>query len=177
MPHTSENVTTCYMSIEAKHAYRFGYLKSEEWKTVRIEALARERGRCQICGDESVFNDAHHIWYPEDIYDTTAKHLAVLCRPCHDFMHAMRPECKTRDEEKGRSEWTAFQTAVGAWVYAKRQTLVFQGGSVADLRKAYNELKAKNRDAHSLLPILNAAKRLSEQLEQFQKAVDGLEKL
>ncbi len=75
------------MSIEAKHAYRFGYLKSEQWQTVRIAALARERGRCQICREFSVSNDAHHIEYAANIYETKEDHLVILCRPCHDLIH------------------------------------------------------------------------------------------
>ena len=103
------------MSIESKHAYRFGYLKSEQWKNVRIEALARERGMCQICREESISNDAHHIWYPENIYETTERHLVILCRPCHDFVHLMLPECKTRDEDEGIAQWTRFRNAVLTW--------------------------------------------------------------
>lgn len=103
------------MSIEGKHAYRFGYLKSEQWQNVRIEALAREKGKCQICAEESISNDAHHVWYPERIYETRAEQLVVLCRPCHDFIHMMLPECKTNDEEKGRAEWLKFSNAIMVW--------------------------------------------------------------
>lgn len=107
------------MSIESKHAYRFKFLKSEKWSAVRLEALVREKGKCQICGLESISNDAHHIWYPEDIYGTLEKHLAILCRPCHEFCHAVLPECKTRHENKGLQQWTLFRNAVSAWRVAK----------------------------------------------------------
>jgi predicted HNH restriction endonuclease len=40
------------MSIEGKLFYREIYLKSEQWQTVRIEALAREKWCCQICKEE-----------------------------------------------------------------------------------------------------------------------------
>lgn len=103
------------MSIESKHAYRFGYLKSEQWRNVRIEALARDRGLCQICREESISNDAHHVWYPDNIYETTERHLVILCRPCHEFIHAMLPECKTRDEDEGIAQWTRFKNAIVTW--------------------------------------------------------------
>ncbi len=77
------------MGVEAKHAYRFGYLKSEQWQTVRIEALVREKGKCQICHEFSRSNDAHHVEYPESIWDTRQNHLAILCRACHEFIHTM----------------------------------------------------------------------------------------
>jgi hypothetical protein len=103
------------MSIEGKHSYRFGYLKSEQWQNVRLEALVREKGKCQICGEESISNDAHHIWYPERIYETRPENLVVLCRPCHDFIHSMIPDCKTKDEDAGRQMWLKFSNAIIAW--------------------------------------------------------------
>lgn len=133
------------MSIEGKHAYRFGYLKSEQWKNVRIEALAREHGKCQICEEESISNDAHHIWYPQNIYETTERHLAILCRPCHEFVHQMMPECKTNDEEVGLNEWRKFKNAIIAW--RREKVSLFRTGMdflpASQLRKAYEELKDK----------------------------------
>lgn len=115
MPRYIRVAGTSFMSIESKHAYRFGYLKSEQWRNVRIEALAREKGMCQICREESLSNDAHHVWYPENIYETTERHLVILCRPCHEFVHSMLPECKTRDEDEGVAQWTRFKNAIIAW--------------------------------------------------------------
>lgn len=103
------------MSIASKHHYRFKYLKSDKWNNARLEALVREKGKCQICGEESIHNDAHHIWYPEDIYQTTEKHLVILCRLCHDFLHSLVPECKTRDENIGRASWLKYHNAIQTW--------------------------------------------------------------
>lgn len=133
------------MSIEGKHHYRFKYLKSEAWQTVRIEALAREKGKCQICGEESISNDAHHMWYPESIYETRAEHLVILCRPCHDFIHSMIPECKTRDEEEGRGNWLKFSNAIVAWRKNKLALFGTADGlkipNPKSLREAYEKLK------------------------------------
>lgn len=107
------------MGIEAKHAYRFGYLKSEQWAAVRLEAMAREGSKCQICGQEDIHNDAHHIWYPEHIYNTTAHQLVILCRPCHDFIHIMVPECKTSNESEGWDNWNKFSKAIRTWRLSK----------------------------------------------------------
>jgi ribosomal protein L37AE/L43A len=140
-----KNGTTEPVSIEGKHSYRFGYLKSEQWKNVRIEALAREKGLCQICGEESISNDAHHIWYPENIYETTQGHLVILCRPCHDFLHAMLPECKTNDEAEGRAQWMKFFNAVKVWRINKAQ--LFETGIAGghrELRQAYDELRKRH---------------------------------
>lgn len=133
------------MSIEGQHSYRFGYLKSEQWQTVRIEALAREKAKCQVCGEESLSNDAHHMWYPENIWETRAEHLVILCRPCHDFIHTMVPECKTNDEELGRTNWLKFSNSILAW--RKSKILLFgttDGIKIpnpASLRKRLAELE------------------------------------
>lgn len=103
------------MSIEGKHSYRFVYLKSDKWKAVRLEALVRERAMCQICGRESTGNDAHHVWYPENIWDTQADQLVVLCRPCHEFIHAVIPECITSDKEQGLMHWERFYVSIRRW--------------------------------------------------------------
>jgi hypothetical protein len=143
------------MSIESKHAYRFGYLKSEKWKTVRLEALVREKGKCQICGEESISNDAHHIWYPKSIYDTTEKNLVVLCRACHSFVHQMVPECKTNDEEKGIREWNRFRNAIFVWRQDKSDLFLIRTDirdepnqyiRIRDLRTAYDELKRRFKE-------------------------------
>lgn len=75
------------MSIEGKHFYRFTYLKSEEWRTARLIALAKAGGHCALCGKVDWSNDAHHKKYPEDIWDTTPNHLVILCRCCHEKVH------------------------------------------------------------------------------------------
>lgn len=145
------------MSIEGKHAYRFKYLKSDQWQTVRLEALAREGGKCQVCGLESVFNDAHHIWYPASVWETTEEHLAILCRPCHELLHALLPESKTEDEGIGREAWIRFRNAIQGWQILKKSAPEFQGPIRAkDLREAYERVKAQllelqTKDRNSLI--------------------------
>jgi len=138
------------MSVEGKHAYRFNYLKSETWQAVRLEALAREGGKCQVCGLESVFNDAHHVWYPASVWDTTEEHLVILCRPCHDLLHALMPESKTSDEGIGREVWIRYRNAIQAWQIQKRSVPEFQGPIRAkELREAYERIKAQLHDLQS----------------------------
>lgn len=105
------------MGIEAKHAYRFGYLKSEEWQSVRIEALLRESAVCQICGHEEFSNDAHHVWYPKSIRDTAPEDLVILCRPCHELIHATMVIRRDRDE--AFMDFRMFTNAIKTW-FGKR---------------------------------------------------------
>ena len=77
------------MSIEAKHAYRFGFLKSEKWQTVRLQRLVRDGAKCRFCGIRSLQNDVHHWKYPDNWWDTNVWHLKTLCRVCHMKVHAI----------------------------------------------------------------------------------------
>lgn len=140
------------MGVDAKHAYRFGYLKLDKWKAVRLEALVREKGKCQICFEESVFNDAHHIWYPSSVYQTEERHLVILCRGCHDFLHAMMPECKTSDEKEGIEKWLSFRNAIVQWRRSKELLFVGTEGleeegprycNPIQLRKKLKEMKSQ----------------------------------
>ncbi len=75
------------MGIESKHAYRFEFLNSEEWSTIRAEVLAAESARCYICEVEDASNDVHHMFYRRHWRDTAAADCHVLCRRCHDLVH------------------------------------------------------------------------------------------
>lgn len=66
------------------------FLQSEDWKTIRSEALANQDGHCFLCKKRSISNDAHHIFYRENIWETKADDLIILCRPCHDFLHSVK---------------------------------------------------------------------------------------
>ena len=76
------------MGLESKHAYRFGFLKSEEWKLLRLGCLARDGAKCRLCKSRNLSNDAHHIRYPKNWFDTCLCDLVTLCRRCHDSVHA-----------------------------------------------------------------------------------------
>lgn len=162
------------MSIEGKHSYRFVYLKSDKWQSVRLDALAREKGKCQICFLESISNDAHHIWYPESVWDTTADHLVILCRSCHDFIHTMVPECKTKDEEEGREHWKKFRNSIILW--RQSHQLLFQSKEGAELltpkslRDAYETLKVKYDESVNN-PDKIEKKSISKLVEKIQKAI------
>lgn len=142
------------MSIEAKHAYRFIYLKSEQWEAVRLEALAFFGGKCQICGEESISNDAHHIWYPENLYETKAEQLVILCRACHSFVHAMLPNCKTSDRLDGIAQWNKIKKQIQLWRQGGSVKNYFEEGDpvkIVDLRRAYHELKLRYKATVKLL--------------------------
>lgn len=94
------------MGIEARHAYRFGYLQSEHWKDLRVQKLAESDAKCLFCGKRGLSNDVHHIRYPKNLKETTLNDLRVLCREHHDRLHVLmdkyaEPHCSNADCRKG----------------------------------------------------------------------------
>lgn len=53
------------------------------------------------------------------MWETREHHLVILCRPCHDFIHQMIPECKTKNESEGKAHWTRYSNAIREWRRAK----------------------------------------------------------
>lgn len=97
------------MRASSKRAYRNIYLKSDQWKDVRLEALVRTDASCCICGYRSLSNDAHHVVYPQSFWDTRESDLVVLCRPCHNFIHCLLPTARV-----GRNSFALFMDTVAA---------------------------------------------------------------
>lgn len=84
------------MSIESKHAYRFGFLKSEEWEHFRIMAQIAHGAVCCVCGkksfrdgDKTFSNDVHHVYYPSSWKETKIGHVVILCRRHHKAVHSL----------------------------------------------------------------------------------------
>jgi hypothetical protein len=64
------------------------YLNSQEWGRLRLDALAQHGDRCTTC--PSYLNiQLHHLFYPENIWETKVDHVIPLCKACHDRAHDM----------------------------------------------------------------------------------------
>lgn len=68
--------------------YRSVYLKSDDWKSLRSERLSVANFKCEICGDDSVPLDVHHIKYRK-LFNVGRKDLRALCRQCHNAVHRL----------------------------------------------------------------------------------------
>lgn len=55
----------------------------------RMKILSSVGCRCTICGQRSIANDVHHIFYPKDLRTTSPSHVRVLCRRCHVEVHEL----------------------------------------------------------------------------------------
>jgi 5-methylcytosine-specific restriction endonuclease McrA len=74
-------------TIATRHAYRFGFLKSEEWQGHRKIILSERKTRCNICSKRSWENDVHHLRYRKGLYVKIRSDFQVLCRRCHSIVH------------------------------------------------------------------------------------------
>ncbi len=95
------------MSIAGKHWYRFEFLKSDEWRDFRLQLLTDCGGRCYICTKRDQSNDIHHVWYGEPSF-TGVRQFLVLCRTCHDKVHAVLVPFKASNETERRDAWQRF---------------------------------------------------------------------
>lgn len=121
------------MTTAAKHHYRFVYLRSEKWKGVRIEAMAREMARCQICNEEDLSNDAHHVFYPDSMWDTTSEHVVILCRPCHELAQCLFVQQSNLKD--GMNCFNNLVRVIKSWILKKRAWIEY---------KTNKELRVRN---------------------------------
>lgn len=75
------------MGLESKHKYRFEFLKSEKWKSIRLQRLVIDGAMCRVCRRRDLSNDVHHIRYPSKWEDTSVDDIRTLCRDCHEQVH------------------------------------------------------------------------------------------
>lgn len=68
--------------------YRDVYLKSEEWKTLRLLKLVKAEFKCNLCKSTSFSHDAHHLVY-KNLHDIDPRDLMILCRKCHEWVHRL----------------------------------------------------------------------------------------
>lgn len=77
------------MSVEGRYRYRYQFLKSEKWQTLKLICIARDEGKCVLCGKYNIANDAHHLFYRKRWDQTCVDDLITLCRECHDKVHLL----------------------------------------------------------------------------------------
>ena len=62
------------------------YLKSAQWKALRLATLKRDHYTCQQCGIDNVPLDVHHIHY-NNLGNEPLEDLVCVCRSCHQEIH------------------------------------------------------------------------------------------
>jgi hypothetical protein len=97
-------LTWNFMLTEGQIFYRNKYLKSAHWETLRITRLAKDGGRCKICGKRDASNDVHHIQYWH-LFDINCSDLRTLCRECHVKVHAVLKIIKHPKTKNSEQIW------------------------------------------------------------------------
>ena len=78
------------------------YMGSDGWKKLREKAYLRAENLCELCGAKAAA--VHHVKYPKNFEEDNLYNLLVVCKICHEKLHAIKPELG--DEE-------AFYSATG----------------------------------------------------------------
>lgn len=82
--------------------YRRDYLRSDEWKWTRKQAIRYHGTRCHDCHlDAGRYPDVHHVTYDRLGNENIVTDLVVLCRRCHDKRHEV-PAPPIGDKDGGR---------------------------------------------------------------------------
>lgn len=120
------------MSVSAKHSYRFGYLKSDHWRNLRLQKLASVDAVCARCLLRDTSNDVHHLRY-KSLFDVGLNDLLVLCRDCHSKVHEYLDRVISEEFSGGKilQEWEAFIELWGPNPGRIREL----GGIIKEMRK------------------------------------------
>jgi hypothetical protein len=81
----SEIVAFVRAVMETTRVDYAAYLRTDAWRAVRDEAIARAGGRCAICNADGPLQ-GHHRTYENLGYERPGDVIA-LCRPCHRRHH------------------------------------------------------------------------------------------
>jgi len=68
------------------------YLQSPLWRSIRLKAIEHYGEICGKCGGYG--NDVHHLTYDRVGGEELLEDLQVLCRDCHEAIHAMEKRSK-----------------------------------------------------------------------------------
>ena len=130
-----------------RNYYRNVYLKSDHWKFLREEKLAKTSS-CEKCGTKSLL-DVHHKNYRE-LYDVKLTDLQTLCRLCHDKEHLKKQKSKKPIRDKRLNRATKIKNADPKLV-----------------KKILNEIRRKKREKENRHRPLSARNR--ERQEKFNR--------
>jgi hypothetical protein len=84
--------------------YRDVYLRSEDWKNLRLAKIAHKGSKCSLCWSVQTSPDVHHVNY-RNLHDVGLKDLRVLCRTCHDKVHELLAKYPGMKRLEQRKQW------------------------------------------------------------------------
>lgn len=87
------------MSLTENQINHRAYLQSPLWKKIRQKAIDEYGTICGKCGGYGT--DVHHLTYDRVGGNELLEDLQVLCRECHEAIHAV--ERSTKKDKKGKT--------------------------------------------------------------------------
>lgn len=92
---------------EGQREYREGFLSSPEWIRIRPRVIARDGGKCRICGAHDGL-EVHHFSYDEDRM-LDPDNLVTVCRRCHEVLTAAVKKARVIKYDLGESspKWSS----------------------------------------------------------------------
>ena len=98
--------------------YRDVYLKSDDWKNLRLLRLLKSNYVCAICAVTSECLDVHHVNY-RNLHDVQTTDLRALCRPCHNKVHALMKKYPKLKKEQNNIQWRTVQQHLSPFLHGK----------------------------------------------------------
>lgn len=84
--------------------------------------MKQSNNSCSICGTISPSNDVHHLTYEGGLWKISVSDLRVLCRTCHDCVHAIERNDAEIAKMPYRDKWKAiFEKASDPFRIAARE--------------------------------------------------------
>lgn len=85
----------------SRRAEYYRYLKSPEWRNVRIHALVRSSGACEFCGSPAA--QVHHVQYPKQFGREHPHSIVAVCDQCHKTAHGVQKMKELTNVERMRT--------------------------------------------------------------------------
>lgn len=77
------------------------YLKSPEWKAIRINLFKARGKQCNRCGSKKAIQ-VHHLTYKR-LFNERMTDLEILCSPCHKREHGIKVKTAKRRNKKAKA--------------------------------------------------------------------------
>ena len=89
------------------HLYQ-AYLKTPEWKAIRLLVINERKGKCERCGSTEKL-EVHHKTY-KNLFNEPLEDLELLCKVCHTKHHN-----KTNNKRKNKKKRYKKKFASTVW--------------------------------------------------------------
>ncbi len=113
--------------------YRDIYLKSDDWKSLRLERLEFAKHKCELCGMSPPSLDVHHLVYRR-IHNVRSSDLRALCRDCHDSVHFLMRKYKKLKKLDRSKQWSVIKRHLAKGIPAAQLSAICEWRALSQRR-------------------------------------------